>query len=278
MKINPRLGCIRDKEDPRDFLLRKVIRTITLPEIMDYEAYMTPIKDQGNRGACVSFATIAVKEYQERKQRKFKKASQFLFDFSEEFLYDQIMLDGGGAMIRDALHLLEKQGVPREQYMPYDYGLTDDKVPEFNPSKQAVTNAKSYKAQSYARLMTIDDMMQSLVINGSFVIGVDWLQNWFNPTEKVDDYPILRPKQGGKVGGHALAIVGYNKARGYFKFKNSWSQDWGKGGYALFSFDAIKENLLDAWATIDMTSPYVRVAEVQKLVKEKDKEEKEEEK
>ena len=37
------------------------------------------------------------------------------------------------------------------------------------------------------------------------------------------------------LGGHAFAIVGYDE-RGFW-IQNSWGRDWGKGGFALISYD-----------------------------------------
>src|SRR5437763_15924 len=94
------LGAIKDREDSRDHLYGQVVSPIAVPDVVDYEPKMSPVKDQGQRGACVAFATCAVKEYQEK-----------LPDLSEEFVYDQIRQPGGGSMPREAMKLLVKAGV-----------------------------------------------------------------------------------------------------------------------------------------------------------------------
>lgn len=260
--IHPRLGALRDSVDTRDFEIRKVIRPVKLPPIVDYEKDMGPVKDQLSRGACVSFAANAVKEYQERRQRK----RRGYYDFSEEWLYRQIMVAGGGAYPRDAFKVMASSGVPRENHMPYVPDASDDERLPFEPSKGAIRNAQYYKTASYARLTSLEEMKQSLAINGPFLIGVDWLDGWFSPRgENYQGYPILQPGMGSDVGGHAAAIVGYNDLNQLMKFKNSWSERWGKGGYAYFHYNAIRANLWDAWATLDVTSKNVKVEDIKKL-------------
>lgn len=259
--VHPRLGALRDVEDSRDFQIRKVIRPVKLPPRVDYENRMSPVRDQGERGACVAFAAAAVKEFQEARQRRTRKE----FNFSEEFLYRQIMVAGGGAYPRDAFKVMANSGVPREQYMKYENEASDEEKLPFTPSKQAIRNALYYKTASFARLGSLEEMKQSLAINGPFLIGVDWLDGWFNATTVLDGYPILHPGQGAAVGGHAVCIVGYDDVNQTFKFRNSWGPDWGKDGYALFHYDAIRANLWDAWATIDVTSKNVKVEDINKM-------------
>ncbi len=112
-------------------------------------------------------------------------------------------------------------------------------------------------------------MKQSLAINGPFLIGVDWLEGWFHPaTGNINGYPVLQPGDGQIVGGHAIAIVGYDEINQVMKFRNSWGNDWGKGGYAYFHYNAIRENLTDAWATLDVTSKNVKLNNIKQMKEE----------
>lgn len=40
--------------------------------------------------------------------------------------------------------------------------------------------------------------------------------------------------------GHAILLVGYDKIKKEFLFKNSWGQDWGESGYGRISFDHVE--------------------------------------
>ncbi len=135
--VHPRLGALKDPVDVRDFAIRKLIKPVTLPSVVDYEKDMGALRDQGRRGACVAFASCAVKEYQEQRQRKGRQK----YDMSEEFVYRQVMQAGGGAYPRDAFKAMADAGVPREIYMAYDNSAGDDAKLPFNPSRSAVRNA-----------------------------------------------------------------------------------------------------------------------------------------
>lgn len=255
------LGALKDAVDTRDFELRKVIEPVKLPPRIDYEKQMSPIKSQGSRGACVAFASVAVKEFQERKQRK----NRVRFDFSEEWVYRLIMVAGGGAYPRDAFKILLDNGVPRENYMAYEPNASDEEKLPFTPTDRAIRNAKHYKAQSYARLNSLEEMKQSLVINGPFLLGITWYEEWFSPDETVKGYPIIRPPKGPDVGGHAICIVGYDEEIKAFKLRNSWGTDWGKGGYSWLSYDIVRQDGLDAWASLDVNNSHVKMEVVNNM-------------
>jgi len=60
------------------------------------------------------------------------------------------------------------------------------------------------------------------------------------------------PAEGEKwVGGHAICVVGYDDAKKWFKFKNSWGKTWGDGGYGYMSYDYMAEYLMDVWCAHD---------------------------
>ena len=50
-------------------------------------------------------------------------------------------------------------------------------------------------------------------------------------------------------------MVGYCHADGYFKFKNSWSKNWGDNGYGYLSYDYMESYCLDAWSATDLIAP-----------------------
>jgi len=79
-----RLGCIRDKFDQRDYLMRAYLPLIKLPKKIDWTPKMSPVRDQGQQGTCVGFAaTTGMKEYQE------KLDYQKLVILSPRFLYSE---------------------------------------------------------------------------------------------------------------------------------------------------------------------------------------------
>lgn len=49
------------------------------------------------------------------------------------------------------------------------------------------------------------------------------------------------------LGGHAVAIIGYDQERQQFLFKNSFGTDWGAAGYAWLTFEYARYYMFDRW-------------------------------
>lgn len=221
-------GALRDEKDSRDYPIRNYLSKVTLPEKLDMSINMLRVRDQGSEGTCVAFAAAAVKESQEG------------FTLSPRFIYDRIAQPQGGAYPRDAMKTLADVGVPPEICQPY--------IPNTptQPCEGAAKYAAPNKIRTYARLSTIDEMCRCLVDYGSFIASFGINESWFNTRDgAVYDEPTA-------IGGHAVAIVGYNNNMQQLKFKNSWGEGWGDKGYGYISYNTAIRNLWDAWSVIDI--------------------------
>jgi len=240
------LGCRKDPEDFRDIPMGLVLPPIPLPKKIDYTKTMTPVRNQGDEGTCVAFASVVgVKEYQDTKE--YKK----LLELSPRFVYNLCKkLDGSpdeeGTYPRVAMKVLMQYGVCREFFWPYIPHQTD------KPEKNASEDAKRYRIKAYARLVSLLEMKRSLVVNGPFIAGVEVYESWFSPKAgKTGMIPM--PKKGEELqGGHAVCIAGYDESKKLFKFKNSWGSAWADKGYGYLPFAYIEKYCLDAWSGTDL--------------------------
>jgi C1A family cysteine protease len=59
------------------------------------------------------------------------------------------------------------------------------------------------------------------------------------------------------LGGHALVICGYDDDYRRVKFRNSWSEEWGDGGYGTLPYDYVLNPSLasDFWVIRLVESP-----------------------
>jgi len=256
-----KLGCFKDPRDLRDIPMGLVLPPILLPSEIDYAANMTPIRNQGDEGTCVAFASVVgVKEYQDTKEYK------RLIQLSPRFIYSLCKkYDGNpdeeGTYPRIAMKMLLKYGTPPENYWPYRPHQTDKPKP--NASRAAI----KYRVRAYARLKTMLEMKRSLVINGPFLAGVDVYESWFtDKTSKTGLIPL--PKKSEQCeGGHAMCVVGYNDLKKLFKFKNSWGSQWGDKGYGYLTYDYMKQYCLDAWSATDLIeNPMELVKKVEEVL------------
>ncbi|MDO8488619.1 MAG: C1 family peptidase [Candidatus Omnitrophota bacterium] len=240
------LGCLKDPKDPRDIPMGLVLPVVAVPVSFDYTKAMSPVRDQGDEGTCVAFASVSgVKDFQDKKEhRKLVKLSpRFLYSLCKQF-------DGApseeGTYPRIAMKVLLNYGVCHESFWPY--------VPHQSnlPSKGADIDAKKFKIKAYARIKSLLEMKRSLLVNGPYLAGVKVFKSWFTKKVQRDGFIPVPKRDEETVGGHAICIVGYDDKLGIFKFKNSWGPDWADGGYGYLPYEYMKKYCSDAWSATDL--------------------------
>ena len=242
-----RLGCIKDKFDDRDYVMRAYLPVVKLPKKVDYTRKMSPVRDQGKEAACVGFAVASgMKEYQEFLDY------QKLVILSPRFVYNEARkIDGSpsqeGTTLRASMQVLEKFGVCEEKFWPYAFDQKN------TPKKGAKTNARKFRVKAYARILNLNDLRLSLFSKGPVVLGVEVFSGMIQT--KTGIVPL--PKKGeASLGGHAIAAVGYDDGKKLIKFKNSWSVKWGQNGYGFLPYAYIERYMVDAWSSVDIDDPH----------------------
>ena len=223
-----------------------VLPPIRVPRKVDYTTAMTPVRDQGDEGTCVAFASVVgVKEYEDTKE--YKK----IIELSPRYLYALCKKNddapgADGTYPRVAMKMLLKYGVSLESYWPYHPHQKD------KPKSGAGKSAKTYRIKAYARLSSLDEMKRSLLVNGPFLAGVEVFASWF--TDRVSKTGVIPlPKKNDALeGGHAICIMGYDDSKKILKFKNSWSAGWGDRGYGYMKYEYIERYCSDAWSATDL--------------------------
>lgn len=242
-----RFGCIKDKFDGRDYLMRAYLPAVKLPKKVDWTAQLSPVRDQGDEGTCVGFASACgMKEYQELLD--YKK----LVLLSPRFIYSECKkIDGmpqeEGTTIRAAMRALEAKGVCQEKFWPYQARQKD------KPKKGVFSNAKKFCIMTYARILNLNELRLSLAGKGPCVIGVEVFAGM--PDSKTGLVPMPKENETA-LGGHAICPVGYDDKKKLIKFKNSWSEEWGDNGYGYLPYAYIDRYMMDAWSSVDIDDPH----------------------
>lgn len=258
-----KLTCLKDPEDLRDYRFTTNFRSVSdllkaSPENIDYTNEMSPIKDQGRLGSCVSFATAAAKEWSEFKELQ-KRISEGAkrweinrrtrwTDVSESWIYWNCKKidpwpNEEGTSIRYAMKILKDLGVPPERLMKYN----DDQTPD-EPSIIASKRAFLGKIDSYWRVSNLLELKAALATQ-PLPIGVPVFEEFFTPKDGVISYPA---NPDNIYGGHAICVVGYDDKTELVKFKNSWGISWGQSGYGYLTYQYIQDFLWDAWTFTDL--------------------------
>ena len=241
-----KLGCIRDAFDARDYLMRAYLPVVRLPAALDYTPKLSPVRDQGNEGTCVAFATATgMKEYQEVIDYS------GLVVLSPRYIYNECkkidgMPEAEGTTIRAAMKVLKTKGVCRERFWPY---RPHQKT---KARKGAARDAQKFRVLSYARILNLNEVRLNLYAKGPCAIGVEVFEGFLNTRTGVVPLP---GKNETSLGGHAICAVGYDDRRKLIKFKNSWSSQWGQKGLGLLPYAYIERYMMDAWCSVDIDDP-----------------------
>ncbi len=265
-------GYIPSKPDPRDFLYSAFAAPVALPAAVDLRGQCSPVRDQGQLGACTGFAiAVGMREFLQNAtptptppsngcsplswvQALFAapKLRLALVPLSPLFLYYQErVLEGSvnedaGAEPRDGFKVLNQMGCATEATWPYVIG-------QFTvaPSQAAVDSAAAFKISAYRRLSGLTDMKTCLTNGAGFVIGFNVYESF--ETIGADGKMPMPAASEQILGGHAVFAAGYvdNAAwagGGYLIVKNSWGDAWGDNGYFYMPYDFVTpDRVLEAW-------------------------------
>ncbi|CAJ1978780.1 unnamed protein product [Sphenostylis stenocarpa] len=206
-----------------------------VPASMDWRkrGAVTPIKNQGRCGSCWAFSTVATIE------GLHQITTGELVSLSEQELVDCVKgkSEGcNGGYMEDAFEFIAKKGgLASEAYYPYE---DNNKICKIKKEAHGVAQIKGYEKvtanSEKALLKAVAHQPVSVYIDD----GGSAFQFYSGG--------IFTGKCGTDLN-HAVAVVGYGKARGgtkYWIVKNSWSTKWGEKGYVRMKRDVrAKEGL-----------------------------------
>lgn len=223
----------------------------TLPVVVDHRPQQSHVKHQGERGTCVSHASLALLE----------AAGHIPDDLSEQYLHYKFTdflgrphdVDNGLRTTDAAVFLARSDGrTCLEAAWPYISTQTAIKAAmaagSYAPPSAAVNDQtfgyRAYKiigdAGTEGESIKNARFLESLLALGfDIAIGV-WV-SW----QDAENRGVLRPvlDTDGKPigrGGHAMLVVGYDRPSQYFILKNSWGPGWAHAGYGYFHYDFIR--------------------------------------
>lgn len=217
-----------------------------LPASVDLSPGCSPISDQGQLGACTSFAA---------GRGAFDYAlgwdySDYGWSFTElynrssaKFLYLLTGAEQGrgcgascGRDTQQVVDYLNRGGDATELNAPYvNYCVQDW-------GQEALDDAALLKIQDYHQVDPVGDIgiakLKSVlaVENRPLVLqtGLDW-QFFSQSPGSVWSYA------GGPVAGyHAMCIVGYDDPKQAFKVRNSWGDAWNESGYCWIDYQTFR--------------------------------------
>ena len=247
-RMRMKYGWLPDLPDYRDHRYaapRKLLAK--LPRKVDLRPRCPPVLDQGELGACTAHAIASAHRYdQMRQQARRHFLPSRLFIYYNERAMEHTVREDAGAMLRDGIKSIAKQGACPESLWPYD-------VTKFarKPPARAYSEAEKHQAIAYQRVSQSLPQMQGCLAAGTpFVFGFSVYESFEAPSVARSGRMAM-PGPGEKsLGGHAVLAVGYYDAKQVFIVMISWSTAWGDKGYFYMPYAYLSDSNLadDLWA------------------------------
>jgi C1A family cysteine protease len=138
------------------------------------------------------------------------------------------------------LRYAQQSGIPDEGCFPYDSDQSRSCPDRAN---------RIIKISSWKTIPNASQAKEWLVTRGPLMTGMNVYEDFYYYNGGV-----YREAYGGYVGDHAVCIVGYNDAQGYWICKNSWSTGWGDNGWFKIGYGECGMGSRFAFYTAEFTS------------------------
>ena len=198
------------------------------PQRVDHRNKVGPIRDQGARPTCLSFATSAAHEI---KRASTPLAPEALYRFA-------LIHDGawcGGISIRGITSALEADGQCFEIDWPYGALEPVNSKTEFFRS-QSVLIADS----------PLEFTLEALAAGKSLVVAIAITSAWFDVSDNGQIQCVDTNEPA--LGHHAVVAIGYDETDRQLLIRNSWGEGWGSGGYGHLPYEVFAARVLTVFA------------------------------
>ncbi|WP_329577110.1 C1 family peptidase [Kitasatospora sp. NBC_01250] len=217
--------------------------TKDVPASVDLSNYLPQVGDQGQVGSCVAWAidysAIGIME-----------GEQGIAGAPHAPMYTYAQIAQGndqGSYASQHFDILTTQGLDtKADYWQGDFDYTTQ------PDANETANAANWKLSGYTALDTgsalVDEVKSSLAQGEPVVFAF----NVYQSLEDIDAttagnysyYPSADELAGQPLGGHEVAIVGYNDQG--VKIANSWGSSWGDNGYFTVPWNFVTDQIQEA--------------------------------
>jgi C1A family cysteine protease len=232
-----RYGWKRDHPDHRDRLFGVSAHVMqALPRQVDLRVKCPDLYNQIDTQSCTGQATKFLIHFDRGVENPGKDIETMepsaLFQY-----YNGRLLDGsedmdGGCQIRNVMKSMNEHGYCDEELWPFD----PDKIC-VKPSVQAYEQAAKRNIVDYRRVGQSADLIRAaLASERPVVCGISIYDSFESDTVAGSGEVPMPGDKESFLGGHAIALVGYDDDAQFFTFRNSWGIGWGDKGYGFLKY------------------------------------------
>jgi C1A family cysteine protease len=197
-----------------------------------------PVRDQGPLESCTAHAVASA------------LACETPFEPSRLFIHYNCR--DGPPLIRRTMAAVAQHGFCPEEEWPYDAYRFDRRPPE-----SVYQRAAAYRGCAARELARDLATLRSTLANGRpFVCGLILHYQFLSAaTRSTGAIPLPGPAEP-RLGGHAVAVAGYDDRRRRFLIRNSMGPRWGEDGYGYVPYEYLIDPRLavDFWKIEDLTT------------------------
>jgi C1A family cysteine protease len=218
----------------------RLMAGVAAPAAVDWRSggWVTPVRDQGNCGSCVSFCSCATIESAVRIKLN---NPGFAIDLSEGFL----QFCGGGSCggwgLTSGLDYAKSTGVVDEACMPYTAGGGTDM--NCAASRCSDWQNRLTKLNSYSGYSTMQARKDAIATKGPLLAGMAVYNDFFAYSSGV-----YVKSNNTLAGYHCICAVGYDDNQQCWILKNSWGPGWGENGFVKIRYGQADLLIDSSWS------------------------------
>ena len=225
-------GLLPTPPDDRDFNVKIFGWSNYTPKHSRHVIPTLSIKDQKSRNTCQWEATTVQKEIDERMQL----LRRVIIAWGRQ---NGLTAGDGASDLRSGQMALQSYGIARSGFMSDDYLNWNDYTNINLADKALAVECDQHKIQSFWFLSKREEILKVLDDGKAVVTGIDWYTG-FNQGGGFRAPWLITGRVGYLVGGHAIAIIGYDlnyHGRKVYILQNSYGAQWGDNGKFYIDMD-----------------------------------------
>lgn len=212
---------------------------------------MRAMKEIKNNPYNIYTSSISRRPWVPNNIKRRKKAVLPRRKFSPRFIYSMCKkLDGlkdvEGTTAWWSMRVLKGYGACEEKF--YSDNATLNYSGHIHPriGQEILDNAYHYRDPVYQRLFSLNDIKKLLKLDESLVaLSFDVFKGVYDAPK--GHVPLPNPSEK-RLGGHCVAVVGWNDEKQVVKFANSWGEEWGDKGYGYLPYSYLDKYVIECWA------------------------------